>query len=90
MKITVDNNGLNVPNIVDIPYVVGDGIGPDITRATKKVVDEAIKIAYGSKRKINWIELMAGEKAISKYNTPLPDDTVKKMTEYRISLKGPQ
>ena len=89
MKITVDNNGLNVPNIVDIPYVVGDGIGPDITRATKKVVDEAIKIAYGSKRKINWIELMAGEKAISKYNTPLPDDTVKKMTEYRISLKGP-
>ncbi len=89
MKITVDNNGLNVPNIVDIPYVEGDGIGPDITRATKKVVDEAIKIAYGSKRKINWIELMAGEKAISKYNTPLPDDTVKKMTEYRISLKGP-
>ena len=89
MKITVENNGLNVPNIVDIPYVEGDGIGPDITRATKKVVDEAIKIAYGSKRKINWIELMAGEKAISKYNTPLPDDTVKKMTEYRISLKGP-
>lgn len=89
MKITVENNGLNVPNIVDIPYIEGDGIGPDITMATKKVVDEAIKISYGAKRKINWIELMAGEKAISKFNTPLPDDTVKKMTEYRISLKGP-
>ncbi|MEM0135115.1 MAG: NADP-dependent isocitrate dehydrogenase, partial [Thermoplasmatales archaeon] len=89
MKITVENNGLIVPNIVDIPYIEGDGIGPDITRATKIVVDEAIRISYGTKRKINWIELMAGEKAFSKFNTHLPDDTVKKMTEYRISLKGP-
>ncbi|MGC8562207.1 MAG: isocitrate/isopropylmalate family dehydrogenase [Thermoplasmata archaeon] len=67
----------------------GDGIGPNMTRATKKVVDEAIKILNGAKRKINWIELMAGEKAMSKFNKPLPGDTVKKMSEYNISLNGP-
>jgi isocitrate dehydrogenase len=89
MKISVENNGLKVPNIVDIPYIEGDGIGPDISKATKRVVDEALGISYGGDRKINWMELMAGEKAISKFNTPLPDETVKKMTEYRISLKGP-
>lgn len=60
-----------------------------MTRATKKVVDEAIKILNGAKRKINWIELMAEEKAMLKFNKPLPDDTVKKMSEYNISLNGP-
>ncbi len=89
MKISVENNSLKVPDVVDIPFIEGDGIGPDITRATKKVIDEALKISYGNERKFNWIELLAGEKAISKFNTPLPDDTVNKMTEYRIALKGP-
>ena len=89
MKISVENNSLKVPGVVDIPFIEGDGIGPDITRATKKVIDEALRISYGNERKFNWIELLAGEKAISKFNTPLPDDTVNKMTEYRIALKGP-
>ncbi len=89
MKISVENNSLKVPDVVDIPFIEGDGIGPDITRATKKVIDEALRISYGNERKFNWIELLAGEKAISKFNTPLPDDTVNKMTEYRIALKGP-
>ena len=89
MKISVESNSLKVPDVVDIPFIEGDGIGPDITRATKKVIDEALRISYGNERKFNWIELLAGEKAISKFNTPLPDDTVNKMTEYRIALKGP-
>ncbi len=89
MKISVENNSLKVPDVVDIPFIEGDGIGPDITRATKKVIDEALRISYGNEKKFNWIELLAGEKAISKFNTPLPDDTVNKMTEYRIALKGP-
>ena len=89
MKISVENNSLMVPDVVDIPYIEGDGIGPDISKATKKVVDEAIKISYGNERKINWTELVAGEKAISKFGTPLPEDTVKKITEHRIALKGP-
>ncbi len=89
MKISVENNSLKVPDVVDIPFIEGDGIGPDITRATKKVIDEALRVSYGNERKFNWIELLAGEKAISKFNTPLPDDTVNKMTEYRIALKGP-
>ncbi len=89
MKIQVEEGKLKVPDVVDIPFIEGDGIGPDITRATKKIVDEAVTVSYGKDRRINWIELMAGEKAISKFGTPLPDDTVKKMTEYRISLKGP-
>ena len=89
MKISVENNSLKVPDVIDIPFIEGDGIGPDITRATKKVIDEALRISYGNERKFNWIELLAGEKAISKFNTPLPDDTVNKMTEYRIALKGP-
>ena len=89
MKISVENNSLKVPDVVDIPFIEGDGIGPDITRATKKVIDEALRISYGNERKFNWIELLAGEKAISKFNTPLPDDTVNKITEYRIALKGP-
>ena len=89
MKISIENNSLMVPDVVDIPYIEGDGIGPDISKATKKVVDEAIKISYGNERKINWTELVAGEKAISKFGTPLPEDTVKKITEHRIALKGP-
>ena len=89
MKISVESNSLKVPDVVDIPFIEGDGIGPDITRATKKVIDEALRISYGNERKFNWIELLAGEKAISKFNTPLPDDTVNKITEYRIALKGP-
>ena len=89
MKISVENNSLKVPDVVDIPFIEGDGIGPDITRATKKVIDEALRVSYGNERKFNWIELLAGEKAISKFNTPLPDDTVNKITEYRIALKGP-
>ncbi len=89
MKISIENNSLKVPDIVDIPYIEGDGIGPDISRATKKVMDEAVRVSYGGKRKIKWMELLAGEKAISKFNTPLPEETVNKITEYRVAMKGP-
>ncbi len=89
MKISVGAHGLVIPEVVDIPYIEGDGIGPDITRAVKRVVDEAIDISYGNEKRIVWTELLAGEKAISKFNTPLPDDTVKKLIEHVIALKGP-
>ena len=70
-------------------FIEGDGVGPDIMRTTKKVVDSACKIAYGNKKRINWKEIYAGEKAKQKYNTFLPNETLEKIKKYRIALKGP-
>jgi len=89
MKIEFDGNKLIVPDEVDIPYIEGDGIGPDIFRAAIPVWDEAIKKAYGGKRKVNWIEVYAGEKAFNKYGDYLPQETLYTLKEYIVSIKGP-
>ena len=91
-KITVNaDNSLNVPDQPIIPFIEGDGIGVDITPPMIKVVDAAVNKAYGGKRQIAWMEVYAGEKATKVYgdNTWLPEDTMKAVREYVISIKGP-
>jgi len=91
-KITVNKDfSLNVPNHPIIPFIEGDGIGVDITPVMKKVVDEAIKIAYAGKRKIEWMEIYAGEKAVKLYGnaTWLPQESMDVVREYVVSIKGP-
>jgi isocitrate dehydrogenase len=91
-KITVNaDNSLNVPNQPIIPFIEGDGIGVDITPPMQKVVDAAVEKAYGGKKKIAWMEVFAGEKATKVYDkdTWLPDETMKAVREYVISIKGP-
>ena len=91
-KITVNaDNSLNVPDQPIIPFIEGDGIGVDITPPMRHVVDSAVAKAYGGKRAIAWMEVYAGEKAVKVYgdNTWLPDETLKAVKEYVISIKGP-
>ena len=91
-KITVNaDNTLNVPNQPIIPFIEGDGIGIDITPPMIKVVDAAVKKAYGDSRKISWMEVYAGEKSTKVYdsNTWLSDETMKALKDYVISIKGP-
>jgi isocitrate dehydrogenase len=91
-KITVNaDNSLNVPNQPIIPFIEGDGIGVDITPPMQKVVDAAVEKAYGVKKKIAWMEVFAGEKATKVYDkdTWLPEETMKAVREYVISIKGP-
>ncbi len=91
-KITVNaDNTLNVPNQPIIPFIEGDGIGIDITPPMQKVVDAAVEKAYGSKKKIAWMEVFAGEKATKVYDkdTWLPEETMKAVKDYVISIKGP-
>jgi len=91
-KITVNaDNTLNVPNQPIIPFIEGDGIGVDITPPMQKVVDAAVEKAYGSKKKIAWMEVFAGEKATKVYDkdTWLPEETMKAVKDYVISIKGP-
>jgi isocitrate dehydrogenase len=91
-KITVNrDNSLNVPNHPIIPFIEGDGTGVDITPVMRKVVDAAIARAYGGRRKIAWMEVYAGEKAVKVYgnNTWLPDETLQAVRDYVVSIKGP-
>ena len=91
-KITVNNDGsLNVPDHPVVPYIEGDGIGVDITPVMKKVVDAAVEKSYGGKRKISWMEVFAGEKAIKTYGDGvwLPDETFDAVKDYVVSIKGP-
>src|SRR5690606_7694134 len=91
-KITVGADGtLNVPDNPIIPFIEGDGTGPDIWRATRKVLDAAVEKAYGGKRKIVWFEIYAGEKANEVYgpNTWLPNDPLEAVREYVVAIKGP-
>ena len=91
-KITVNaDNSLNVPDQPIIPFIEGDGIGVDITPPMMHVVDTAVNKAYGGKRKIAWMEVYAGEKSTKVYgdNQWLPDETMKAIKEYVISIKGP-
>ncbi|MCC6048771.1 MAG: isocitrate dehydrogenase (NADP(+)) [Thermodesulfobacterium sp.] len=80
---------LTVPDDPEIPYIEGDGIGQDITPAMIKVVDAAVDKAYGGKRKIKWIEVLAGEKAFKETGNYLPEETLKIIKECVVAIKGP-
>ena len=88
-KITIKDGKLAVPNNPIIPFIEGDGTGPDIWRASVRVIDAAVAKAYGGQRKIHWLEVYAGEKSNKLFNTWLPDETVAACREYLVSIKGP-
>ena len=88
-KIQMDNGKLLVPDNPVIPFIEGDGIGPDIWKASVRVFDAAIEKAYSGERKIDWLEVYAGEKAFNKFNNWLPDETIEQCREYLVSIKGP-
>ena len=88
-KIVFDNNQLIVPNNPVIPFIEGDGIGPDIWYASKMVFDHAVKSAYGDQKKIIWKEIYAGEKAFNEKNSWLPDESLDSINKYLIAIKGP-
>lgn len=88
-KITFDQNKLNVPDNPIIPFIEGDGIGPDITSAMIKVVDEAVKKAYSGKREIAWTEVFAGEKSFNKNKEWLSEETLDAFRTYLVGIKGP-
>jgi isocitrate dehydrogenase len=97
-KITIQDGRLIVPDRPVIPYIEGDGTGPDIWRASVRVLDAAVRAAYGGRKEIVWFEVFAGEKSYNKYKTGnpaddarawLPDDTISAFREYLVGIKGP-
>ena len=88
-RITIDKGKLQIPDNPIIPFIEGDGIGPDIWRATVRVLDAAVLKAYGGKRQIHWMEIYAGQKANDLFDSWLPDATVDACREYLVSIKGP-
>ena len=88
-KVSIENGNLNVPDNPIIPFVEGDGTGRDIWKASQRVFDAAVEKAYRGRRKIYWMEVFAGEKAFNKYDSWLPDETVKAFREFRVGIKGP-
>jgi isocitrate dehydrogenase len=88
-KITASNGRLNVPDNPILAYIEGDGIGPDITRASKRIWDAAVEKAYGGRRKIAWMEIYCGEKAQELYGTSMPEETFDAMREFLVGIKGP-
>src|SRR6201998_3592064 len=88
-KITLTNGVLNVPNNPIIPFIEGDGTGPDIWRASVRVLDAAVKNAYNGKKQIVWKEVLAGEKAFKQTGNWLPDETIEAFKEYIVGIKGP-
>ncbi|PKN30781.1 MAG: isocitrate dehydrogenase (NADP(+)) [Deltaproteobacteria bacterium HGW-Deltaproteobacteria-21] len=88
-KILFENGKLKVPDRPIIPFIEGDGTGPDIWRAAVRVMDKAVEICWGGKRKIIWKEVLAGEKAFRKTGSWLPDETIKAFQEHRLGIKGP-
>jgi len=88
-KITVENGVLHTPNNPIIPFIEGDGIGPDIWAASQRVLDAAVEKAYAGEKKIEWKEVYAGEKAFNKFGEWLPEETLDTIREYFIAIKGP-
>ena len=84
-----ENGTLKVPARPIVPFIEGDGTGPDIWRASQKVFDAAVKTVYGGERQIAWMEVLAGEKSFNKINDWLPQETVDAFQEFRVSIKGP-
>ena len=87
--ITTAGGKLQVPDRPIVPFIEGDGTGPDIWRASVRVFDAAVQKAYGGRRKIAWMEVFAGEKAFKKFSNWLPDDTVEAFRMFRVGIKGP-
>ncbi|MGA8181534.1 MAG: isocitrate dehydrogenase (NADP(+)) [Desulfobacterales bacterium] len=83
------DGNLVVPDFPVIPFIEGDGIGPDIWRAARRVLDAAVSRVFGDKRKIQWMEVLAGEKAFNQTQSWLPDDTLAAIRTYRVAIKGP-
>ncbi len=88
-KITITNGTLHVPNHPIVPFIEGDGTGPDIWAAAKRILDAAVDKAYKGEKKIAWYEVFAGEKAFNHYNEWLPEDTLTAIREYIVAIKGP-
>ncbi|WP_448335785.1 isocitrate/isopropylmalate family dehydrogenase, partial [Bellilinea sp.] len=88
-KIRMEGGQLMVPDQPIIPFVEGDGTGRDIWRASQRVFDAAVEKAYGGKRKIHWLEVLAGEKAFQQTGNWLPDETLAAFREYLVGIKGP-
>ncbi|MGB2991903.1 MAG: NADP-dependent isocitrate dehydrogenase [Paenisporosarcina sp.] len=88
-KITVENGALNVPNNPIIPYIEGDGIGPDIWAASARVLEASVKKAYNGEKSIVWKEVLAGQKAFDQTGEWLPSETLDVIREYLIAIKGP-
>ena len=88
-KIEMVDGTLHVPSNPIVPFVEGDGIGPDIWRASRRILDSAVSFAYGDQRKISWMEVFAGQKAFDKFDEWLPEDTVHAFREFLVGIKGP-
>ncbi len=88
-KITIADGKLNVPNDPILPFIEGDGIGPDIWASASRVLDAAVEKAYGGERKIEWKEVLAGEKAFKNTGEWLPQETLDTIKEYLVAIKGP-
>ncbi|UOC14430.1 NADP-dependent isocitrate dehydrogenase [Staphylococcus agnetis] len=88
-KIVKTAEGLNVPNQPIVPFIIGDGIGPDIWKAASRVIDEAVKKAYKGEKEISWKEVLAGQKAFDQTGEWLPQETLDTIKEYLIAIKGP-
>ncbi len=87
--ISISGGKLNVPDHPIIPFIRGDGTGPDIWAASQQVFDAAVQQAYGGRRKVGWFEVFAGEAAFRKFNQWLPEDTVEAFREFLVGIKGP-
>jgi isocitrate dehydrogenase len=87
--ISIKNGKLNVPDNPILPFIRGDGTGPDIWAASQRVFDAAVQKAYGGKRKVAWFEVFAGETSKNKFDNWLPDDTVEAFKEFLVGIKGP-
>src|SRR5215471_15579042 len=88
-KITMQNGRLQVPDEPIIPFIEGDGTGPDIWRASVRVMDASVQKAFKGSKKISWMEVLAGEKAFNKTGSWLPDETLAAFREYLVGIKGP-
>jgi isocitrate dehydrogenase len=88
-KVTISNGKLTVPDNPIIPFIRGDGTGRDIWAASERVINAAVELAYKGSKKISWFEVFAGEASKEKFDTWLPDDTVRAFQEYLVGIKGP-
>lgn len=88
-KVEMKNGKLIVADKISIPFIEGDGVGAEITPVAQKIVNEAVRKAYNGKKSIEWIEVLAGDKALKKLGTPLPEETIKAFSKYLIGIKGP-
>src|SRR3990172_3540715 len=88
-KITFSDGRLSVPDHPILPFIEGDGTGPDIWRASVRVFDAAVEKAYGGRRRIEWMQVFAGQLAQDRYGEWLPEETVEAFSEFRVGIKGP-